>query len=194
MIALRLAAVLETGTAGPMSAADARAAAAVVAGTTWPDVALMARFEAATGTPLWRPSDGGVTAPAPPAVNSPVRLADVFELTGRCVEGLVAAAEALGVRVPMLVRMAGEGSVLAFGAFGQAWLPKWHTGAGPGVGVVLRALPRRLPAVTVDRWMTLGEVRSARSGASTPLEWLRSGGDPGVAAAAASAATDRYGW
>ena len=57
----------------------------------------------------------------------------------------------------------------------------------PGIGAVLAALPRDLHPVAVYNWLTLPDPDLTWQGEPvSPLDWLRSGGDPETAAAIAA--------
>ena len=57
----------------------------------------------------------------------------------------------------------------------------------PGIGAVLAALPRDLHPVAVYNWLILPDPDLTWQGEPvSPLDWLRSGGDPGTAAAIAA--------
>lgn len=93
------------------------------------------------------------------------------------------AADLLGVSRSRVSHRIADGSLWATGIHGRRLVPRWQFTADgqviPGLPKVVSAIPTSLHPLAVEAFMTTPRVDFDDQ---SPVEWLTSGGDPGVIA------------
>jgi hypothetical protein len=131
-------------------------------------------------------AEGGFDARRPRGAPSSVRVA--AEYAALLGDALTAgeAARRLGVDESRIRQRLGEGSLYGVKLRGGWRLPRFQFGRKgivPGIDVVLMRAPRDLHPIELYTWLSTPDVDLELAGrAVSPLEWLKTGGDPRRAA------------
>lgn len=110
------------------------------------------------------------------------------ELVSHSIPGDGALAEYLGVDRSRISQRLGEGTLYSFEGDDERLYPTWQFNKSRksirGLKLVLAALDSTLHPLVVDHWFRTPNVDlEVNEETVSPLEWLRTGGDPEVAAA-----------
>jgi hypothetical protein len=114
------------------------------------------------------------------------RIGAYVDLIGRSLQGDAAVARLLGVDRTRISQRLAEHSLYAFANGDDRMYPRWQFDGGKalrGLKTVLGAMDATVHPLVVDHWFRTPNVDLVVDDEPmSPLEWLRSGGDPGRAA------------